>query len=321
MPDLDTMLAELNDDVPPMTDEAFANGRARLTDAIAGVPKPRPRRLTALVAAAASVVAITGAVVLTRTDGPPPVSTPADVAVWAKGLANDPPRVGPGQYLYQRMHTTLRQDLDDPAFRVEITATGERWIPHDYRDEWRAVFGGDRLEFIRGTESEARAANVDIPAMTPATDLTAECGRFEADPPPCHRDGWGTTGSPAFYAELTGDPARLYEVIENHANDKGSRAVFAGAYQLLQPNIPSDFKATLFEAMSRIPGLVITDGARTADGRTGIGLTVDSLGTRRVLVLDRTTGDLLEARLRDGHATITSTVTYGVTDSLDQRPG
>ena len=320
MPDLDTLLADLNDDVPPMTDEAFAHGRRRLADAMAGVREPRPRRLTALVAAAASVVAITGAVLLTRTETPLEVTTPADVAAWARHLADDPPRVGPGQYLYERIRTTLRQDLDDPRFRVEITSSGEQWIPYDYRDEWRVVYGGDQLEFVRGTASGAEAAGVEIPRVLPASAMTARCGKFEAEPPPCDGEGWGTTGSPAFYAELTGDPARLYEVIKDRTEDKGSLAIFTEAHRLLQPNIPNDFKATLFEAMSRIPGLAITDDARTADGRAGISMSIDSLGTRREQILDPETGDVLETRFEHGDTAVTNTVTYGVTDTSDERP-
>jgi hypothetical protein len=273
-----------------------------------------------LVAAAASALAITSAVLVAR-DAPSPaaVNSPASLADWAQTLADDPPRVGPGQYLYERIRSTTERNLDDPRFRVRITATGEQWIPHDHRDEWHLEYGGDHVQFVRGTESSARAAGATLPSPAPASTMEAKCGDF-AHENRCDGEGWGITGSPAFYAGLTGDPARLYEVLEDRAGSSAGMDVFSQADRLLQPNVPSAFKATLFQAMSRIPGLRITDHARTTDGRTGIGLRMEADGTAREQILDPTTGDLLEGRYTTPDTTITGTVTYGVATAPGQRP-
>jgi len=318
MSDLDTRLADLNNDVPAMTDEAFAAGRTRLHEAMTTRPR---RRLPVLVAAAAAAaLAVTTTVLVTGEISPASVNTPADLVNWAQTLEDDPPRVGPGQYLYERIQSTMERDLDDdPRFRVRSTSTGEQWIPHDYRDEWRLKVGGENVEFVKGTETGAKAEGITIPAPSVAVDMTAKCGNFAAIGS-CDGEGWGTTGSPSFYDKLTGDPWRLYAVLRDRAGDSNGLDIFAHADRLLQPNVPNDFKATLFQAMSHIPGLTVTDDARTADGRTGIGLRVESNGTVREQIVDRVTGDLLQGRFKDAHTEAIGTVTYGVTDSPQSRP-
>jgi hypothetical protein len=150
--------------------------------------------------------------------------------------------------------------------------------------------------------------------------MTAKCGKYTPDEDPCDGEGWGTTGSPEFYAGLTGDPRRLYDVIEDRATDSTNLAIFVQAELLLQPNVPNDFKATLFEAMANIPGLRITDNARTTDGREGIALRIERNGEVREHIVDHRTGDLLQGRIKDTHTEAVSTVTYGVAEEPGQRP-
>jgi hypothetical protein len=155
-------------------------------------------------------------------------------------------------------------------------------------------------------------------------DVTAKCGAYarSGTTDPCGT-GWGYTGSPAFYRGLTGAPEDLYRTLVERARASGGdggEQIFAVAVRLLQPNIPNDFKATLFEAMSRIPGLTIRDDAPTADGRTGIALRVAGKGATREQILDRTTGDLIQGRFTTEHREETGTVTYGVTDSTRTHP-
>jgi hypothetical protein len=328
MSDLDTVLATLNDEVPAMTDEAFEHGRARLRAAMTGrlTASDRPRRrLPVLVTAAASVLAISAAFLLVG-DDEVAVDTPAELAEWAKGLADDPPRVGPGQYLYERIQSTTERDLaDNPAFRVRSTSTGEQWIPADYRDDWRLKVGAEHVEFVKGTPEAASAEGLAAPAPAAPVDVTAKCGAYarSGTPNPCDGDGWGYTGSPAFYRGLTGAPQDLYRTLVERARafgDEDGEQIFAVAVRLLQPNIPNDFKATLFEAMSRIPGLTIRDDAPTADGRTGIALRVAGDDATREQILDRTTGDLIQGRFTTEHREETGTVTYGVTDSTRTHP-
>lgn len=326
--ELDTLLADLNDDVPPMTDDAFTAGRTRLRAAMTRPAPHRRRHFPILVAAAASILAIGTTVALTSDDtaGPGAVGNPTELAAWAKTLADDPPRVAPGQYLYERIHNVIQEDLDDdPRFRVEFVNTGEQWVPYDYRDEWRFRADAQVVDFVRGTEDQAEAEGITVPPPADAADWTEECGAYarNKEDEPCDGNGWGYTGSPEFYAPFTGDPARLYRVLDDRAREAGDHTpagVFTQADLLLQPGIPNAFRATLYEAVSHIPQLTITENARTSDGRTGIGLTVRGAGITREHILDRTTGDLLQGRLTTPHRDTIGIVIYGVTDGLGERP-
>lgn len=311
-----------------------------------------PRLVTQLVAAAAAVVAVSTGVLLVQDSGPvtpASVTTPEQLAAWAAGLADDPPAFGPGQFRYQ--HTQYRSAMDvngDPRFRTESTTDIKTWIPYDYRDNWRVEYGPSDSRFTKGTREEAENAGVLAPGdPTPGglehlrTDTAdAACGQFgtvtEVRPVEgregefttklqdlCVGDGWDWVGSPEFYRGLTGDPQQLYDILHEKAVDRGAGIrpeLFVQADPLLAANAPKDFKATLYQAMSRIPGLVVLDNATTSDGRTGIGLRVTQNGTTELWVLDRVTGDHLEVRETAAWSDSVRTFTYGVADELGGDP-
>ncbi len=62
--------------------------------------------------------------------------------------------------------------------------------------------------------------------------------------------------------------------------------------------MPADLRATMYEALATLPGIVVTEEQVTLDGRQGtaIGLPSESGSERREVVLDRTDGTYLGER-------------------------
>jgi hypothetical protein len=352
--DLDLLLADLNDEVPPMTDDAFASGRARLfAVAEPAVPlvswsptqeehtgqhvrRGPPRRLAVLATAAAAVVAVTAGVLLvgdSRTVTAAAVASPEQLVTWAQGLADNPPVVGPNQYRYVRSEHTYERDADDVRFRVISSLTSEMWIPYDYKDEWRFAHGPVENDLIKGTEEEAAAAGVRLDGIFVGPGGTARCGDFEfygnhtqvvPRPDPCDGDGWTGAGSPQWFHDWS-DPQKLWDELHRQAVDRGpglGPEIFVQARDnLLNANWTNEFKSALYQALSRTPGLVVLDDAKTTDGRSGIGLRVSENGTTEQWVLDRETGDYLELRETTGEFSDSiTTYTYGVTDDMNTTP-
>ena len=259
--------------------------------------------------------------------------TPEQLAGWAAGLADNPPPFGPGQFRYERAHEWSSAPWNnEPGLFYEFTRDVETWVPHDYRAEWLQRLGPQTVVRVEGTEKTTEPPQA-------GWDLREPCGNLRELPPieepertePCDGNGWFWAASPEFYRSLTGDPQKLYDAIRKQVTSefRGNDLDFLGkADQLLEPNTPNDFKATLFEAMSRMPGLVVLDDVMTADGRNGIGLrftdttpwVLDGFTTQ--WILDRETGDLLETKVTGPGPANESIVTntYGVTDQAGVPP-
>jgi hypothetical protein len=306
-----------------------------------GLLRGPPRRMTQLVAAAAAVVAVGAGVVLVRDSGPitpAAVSTPEQLAEWAAGLADDPAPVGPGQFRY--VDTRYRDAADiqgDARFRVETALRSETWIPYRHQDDWKVRQTPGGVRYLKGTEAEVVAAGYPPPLPADPSEDVAPCGRFtayligtgpltsegsaqESAENPCDED---VTLTPEEYEHYTGDPRRLYDLIHERAVNRGAGLrpeLVVQAAQLLDGRQPNGFEATVYQAMSKVPDLVVLDDARTEDGRSGIGLRVAENGTTELWILDRDTGDIIEQRETDAHFDTTRTFTYGVTDELGARP-
>lgn len=338
--DLDTLLADFHDGVLPMSDEAFEAGRARLTTltesgrteiptldpVLVELPPaqvrhgPRKRYLQ-LAAAAAAVVALGAGAIVLRGGEPVQqgVGNPAELAEWARGLADNPPAVAPGEYRHVRTHYEYARDIQgDQDFGTVSYLMTRTWIPYDFEAEWRLhKFGG----------SVSMSPDESTGTLPPGTftsggeeDQRAECGAFVnpgflppdgeepvADPSPCDGDGWDGTASPAFFQEWS-DPRKLYDELSARANGD-SMAIFAQARGLLEGNMPNEFKAALYEALSMTPGLEVLDQVRGA----GIGLRVTRGDTTELWVLDRETGDYLELTSESPRLRKIETFVYSVT--------
>jgi hypothetical protein len=256
------------------------------------------------------------------------VSSPAELAAWAAELADDPPAYGPGQFRYVVENTQVSANLDhDPAFRTKTTARSELWAPYDYRDDWLSRSGPQAVLFVKGTAAAAIAAGHAPPRGSAGDTLVLPCGsttdNTALEPLPCQGDGWRGVGSPGFFESLPDDPGDLYELLRERAGDGGYGPLptfMTEAERLLQPATPNEVKATLYQAVSRLPGLVVTADARTTDGRSGIGVRVTQNGATEQWVLDRETGDHLELHEDAGGQEYTRTFTWDVVDELGAVP-
>lgn len=348
--DLDTLLSDFHDDVAPMSEEAFEAGRARLATVaeservdeiptldpvLVELPPARtrhgPRRRGAVLAtAAAAVVAVGAGAIVMRGDftaEPATVSNPAELAEWAKGLADDPPEVAPGQYrhVHSMYDYTQTPKKENANYSYALTRT---WIPYDFTDEWRLYkFGGQyRAGLYPGVDPM-----YDHPGNKPE-DLRSKCGAFAhpgfmplpdepvepPDPAPCDGDGWDGTGSPEFFHQWS-DPQKLYDELSRRANGK-STEIFAQARELLQGNLPNEFKAALYQALSKTPGLEVLDQAPAGYDRTGIGLRVTQGPVIEQWVLDRVNGNYLLLAEEDATEGTIETFVYSVAPDANTIP-
>lgn len=57
--------------------------------------------------------------------------------------------------------------------------------------------------------------------------------------------------------------------------------------------VPADVRAALLRAAARVPGIELIERIRDVAGRLGTGVAIDSGGTRRALIFDADTYELL----------------------------
>lgn len=197
---------------------------------------------------------------------------------------HDPP-VRPGQYW--DVHTVSVQTMVGPGAENRPGGTDT-----DDRHEYVSVDGTKPLVVVSRTV--ARTADGKVVRRggdawqhdLPAEDLPAS---------------WQTP-SPAFLAALPRDPAalrrRLYEDSKGQGNSPDGEAVVFVADILRSGIVPADLRAALFRVLRTVPGVDVTSGVATIDGRTGVGIgRVESHdGVRQEVVIDPATGELIGER-------------------------
>lgn len=348
--DLDLMLADLRSDVPEMTDEAFAAGRDRLPGGSGGAVVTRlpaefsdapgharplrspPRRLAQLVGAAAGVVAIAAAAVLTQSapPEPTPVGSREQLAEWARTLADDDPLVGPGQYRYVRIEHSYTWHINSiPNLQTRTEMDSEVWVPADWRDDWLKLREEPTVTWLKGSPAEAEAAGLHAPWeglstfeplrwSGPCGDVDSEMVHRDYPWEPCGGDGWMQEASPEFFSSLSGDPGKLYATLRERAEGAGLtpdlETLVQATENLLKYNSPPEFRATLYEALSMIPSLMVREDAN------GITISVSAQGRTESVVLDRDTGDYIGLRESDDMSLSERTLTYATVDEPEARP-
>ncbi|NUT96638.1 MAG: CU044_5270 family protein [Saccharothrix sp.] len=325
-------------DPAPMSEEAFAAGRARVLAVAGGSTRSstgwwsRGRRW---VAVAAGVVVIAGVVGVSVSA--PPGATAAEVlnkAAERVGGAADPV-LAPGQYRYTRTRdwALAVDDRGDRKFRHLYEGVSETWRPQDWRAEWlsRYTVTGKR-QWVEGTEADARAAGVHL-EQPRTTEHRAPCGDFvpELGASGTCADVAGSWRHPteAFLDRLPRDPAELHRQLVEAAGDLPGGPMAVAADALATAWVPEDLRAALYQALAQLPDLTISDRAADLDGRVGVALRAGAGPQVREIVIDPATGRFLGERLiatREweglpaGTVWSFTSVTIGVADEPGVRP-
>jgi RNA polymerase sigma-70 factor (ECF subfamily) len=310
VPDDLTVLRSVRSDVdtvpPEVVDAALHRARQRMSTGPATTPVRRPRVRPAFVATAAVVgaAALIGTGVGVTHLTAPDTAAAATLHDAARAAATTAER--PGSYT----RVTARElalayassdgvHYDEGYLSPTTTVT---WVPREITGTWTQESWSGAATAFYGGEAARAAASEDYASEAhrddPVRDRAAggEFGNGELGGTPA-----GTLTA-ADIAGLPRDPEALVRRIEAAPRAKGAtdaEHVFDTLGQFLRTGlVPADLRATMFDALASLPGIVVTDDQASLDGRRGtaIGLADRSGAERRELIVDRATGDYLGER-------------------------
>ena len=299
--DLDVLRLHRGDPAPPSA-EARVAARRLLEQAIsaeirapgAGTSRRRGRRpakrlllrgaVTALLAGA--LVAAVGILRSGSTTSPALAAGPL-LEHLARVAAAQPAAVpGRGQYLYTASSSLTESDTVLPG------GAYCRTVFREYRQNWIAANG------------EGLFREMDGPAHRLSPHEPAACGAVPAQPAGVSNT-WAAPGclsiSPVPLGRLSRDPATLRARLltgKVEGGPPGPAEAFAQVGDLLrETNAPPALRAALYRAAAGLSGVksigVVTDKL----GRKGVGLAMDSHGTRHELIFSAATSALLSEQV------------------------
>ncbi|MFC0429871.1 CU044_5270 family protein [Kutzneria buriramensis] len=287
-------------ELPEMSDEAVAAGRAKLLAAMRPATPVAPlRRRRAWLVATAVVV---GVLVLTLV-GPalvPDDSPKVGTATAAEALSQAATETGdvvlrPGQFLYvhnsTRVMSSANRDQDDIAWAYIADETYETWVPADQGQTWelRRTSTGAKT-WVKGSPADVPK---DLPPLMELGDWKARNGEF-----------WGRSEQPSFFhptpaylAALPRDPRQLFQKLsaEEHG-DQGADLLRVIGLGLDTGLIPAELRKSVYEALAYVPALQIVDDTADLDGRRGTAFGVTQGRDSVQLVIDTRTGAYLGSR-------------------------
>jgi hypothetical protein len=312
MPEIDDVVRAVHADTPRMTEESFTAGRERV---LAGRKPKRRGRLAAIAAGIAVLVA--AALIIPTFGGEQAVSAATVLNKAADVIQATDVRLAPGQAKYFRMETVRLGSTE--RCRYQERDVDEIWIPHEQEAEWLLRRDRGQIQWL----TCADPGSGTLPRRH-QQEYRAKYGTFDGGADPA---GWYNL-TPQFLESLPRDPQALYELIQQEyaKTAEPSKAYFQHATHLLQSAaLPADLRATLYRAMTLIPGVEITEELATVDGRKGtaIGLPMGSKGDiREDIVINPADGTLIGIRATgsDGNLSGWSLITHGVTEGMGQPP-
>jgi hypothetical protein len=298
------------------------------------------RWLIAAVAAATAAV-----VVLLAIDvGPSPeTATPAAAALReAAHVARAQDGIPPGTYLYVRsVNASLTMGFLPSPDAEAMLDGGDALVPY-VRELWLGEEPGDArlrerrvgdLQFLNEEEREQwiQLGRPELEAKTPFSGILAGISA---------RDWYDGP------LDLPSDADKIYEQFERNAEDYArqpgapldvSGAMFEAMSDVLrEARATPEQRAAAYEALARVPGVILLGETTDRLGRRGVGVGIDFLDNdpflfRHVLVFDPETADLLEERrevlpgnrhrgLPAGMIEAYATYEYAIVGALGKRP-
>lgn len=293
------------------------------------------------VAAAGTVAAVAAGVVVVQTvpfgQQPAVSSAAAEVLTTAADrIGASDPVVRPGEYLYVESHRwdmVSTQDGDKELTYLQESVV-QLWVPYDRSQEWlQRSRNTDQRKWIQGTEADLAAMGID-PARN-VEEVRARCGDFypEGGMKPCEREGTWQEPTPEFVAALPSDPRELYDELRDAMADEGP-GPDAAVLDFVQDSIsrglmPAKLRANLYRALALLPALKISDRHANLDGRTGVGLGVETGDREQELIIDPATGQFIGERqtttrgfgaVKPGTVTSYTALSTGVAAELGAQP-
>ncbi|MFD6138816.1 CU044_5270 family protein [Promicromonospora sp. NPDC060271] len=247
------------------------------------------------------------------------------------GGATVPPAAASAAEILQAAATRTAAAADDSWDEVR----GDQFVYYRSTGTNRyQVMGGDENEGVTkisedytgwfsvdGTKDGRATATYSVgdPLDTPL--YTCENGGLER----ALADGGGDCSSePALKLDAPTDPDAMYEYLRDQppVEDEGPAAsMFIRADELLRSLTPRS-QAAVFEALSRVDGLIVTPGVTDAIGRPGIAVGVELRYYRQDLIFDPETKDLLGVAnsYPDGMTDAQAIVERTIVDEVGQKP-
>lgn len=253
----------------------------------------RPRRRWRMVVPIVALAATAAAVVLTTSSSPPATAAEALRAVAAVARAVPAPVPRDDQYYYVRSRTTgismfAGVDPDHEHAVTVVEAEREIWLSVDRP--------GRLITRERGSWplTEADAARIQGPE-TPGGE-----GRPQRTRATHHYLLGGERLSRADLLAYPTDPRAVYDRIRAHVGPGGhsreGQVFDAIANALREYPAPPGLRAGLYGALALTPGVTLAGTVTDRAGRTGTAVAFTENGTRRELIFDPGTSELLAER-------------------------
>lgn len=283
---------------------ALTNGRAALFERINGRTAPKRSRRGIRIAGLSAVgaAALTTTLVLTNVigfagwrGGAEPAAADVLHSAALAAIETSDPVVAPGQYLLVEttaVHSSMVASTDGDTASFLSKAEHELYLPADRDDDWIWHRHPSEVYQTFGPDSEA-AAEAAVAPHPGETDelLQAPAGAFYGGEPDA---GYGELES------LPRNPVQLlnhiYRVTLGSGNSADGQALRYIADRLRVGAVPADLRAAFYEAAALIPGVTVTEGRATLDGRTGVAIGRDEGGLRQEIIIDPATGQFIGER-------------------------
>ena len=315
-----TLLRSARTDPAGPSRQALDSGRAALLAHIGESRRPAPRPVTTKrtpvlrrigYSAACTAVAATLVTGLIMSDmvglagwrgGADPAAAAVLNEASALTIAAADPVLNPGQYL--RVDTSAVYPGLGPAdkdgreiFFLSITED-QLYIPANLNDDWVWMRGMRKPYQSFGPESEAAMQSEWEQSLAKRgspdyqENVRAPGGAFYGSP----------SSDVEMLAALPRDPYQLLNNIYRTTLGQGpspdGEALVWISDTLRGGGIPADLRGALYKAAAMIPGVIITEGAATLNGRTGIAIGRQESGqkTRLDMIIDPETGEMIGER-------------------------
>lgn len=289
-----TLLRKVRDDVADPTTEALREGRAALFERIGGA-KPAPThprrgiRIAGLSALGAGTLIV--ALVATNVVGLPgwrggaePAAAEVLRSAALAAINTSDPVVGDGQFLLVATSAVgqVPPEVDDGGGSYLFQSRNELYVPADRDDEWSWMRHPFEVYETFGPASMAASAKLSDLSW-PALSSKAFYDRVDAlprDPVQLLDRIYADTAIPADVGRIVPTP----QSVDGEAFSYIVRALILGT-------MPAELRGAFYEAAARIPGVSITEGVATIDGRTGVAIGRDEGSSHRTeMIIDPTTG-------------------------------
>lgn len=272
----------------------------------------RPRRRVLMIAAVAAIAIIATSVLTNGVVGAGQAAQAAEVLHTAAqgAITTSDPTVAPGQFLVVSTHEVSRmywKEIPHPEYAL----WSQHWtlyIPSDSSGLWTLIRTYDPPSHPTSTmPNYISHSTLLTPTWEQGTagdlkDWIKEAIALRSIP--------ATTDGMFAYLQDGYDPS-------TNAWSHNEWAWLRATDLLANTYVPSAQRAALYDAMTRLSGVHVSDNQTSVDGRQGVGISMSGPHVGNVeLVIDPSTGQYLGKKVTSNLGPDTTAVTVGVVDSV-----